>query len=121
MIGLMLIPNNTTENYQKNGWRYTATGDGDNTKRQPLYSLINANPSALDQMLTFYDRRSTYLTFEDASLVEGEGTYDDIQLQMSPALDPLGFHNGNYFEGSADPTRGFTGPDGYGQSQHGGF
>ncbi|YCM42721.1 DUF4114 domain-containing protein [Verrucomicrobiaceae bacterium 227] len=121
IIGLMMIPNNTVENYLKNSWRYTPTGDGDNTKRQPLFSLINANPSALDQMLAFYDGQDAYLTFEDSSNIDGTGDFDDIQLQMSPALDALGFHNGQYFDESPDPTEGFVGPDGYGEHQHGGF
>jgi hypothetical protein len=120
-IALMMIPNNTVENFLKNGWRYTPTGDGNNTKRQPLFSLINANPSALDQMLAFYDNENTYLTFEDSSNLDGTGEFDDIQLQMRPALQAVGFHNGHYFEGSPDPTQGFTGPDGYGGTHIGGF
>jgi len=120
-IALMMIPNNTVENFLKNGWRYTPTGDGDNTKRQPLFSLINANPSALDQMLAFYDSENAYLTFEDSSNHDGTGEFDDIQLQMSPALQAVGFHNGHYFEGSPDPTEGFVGPDGYSEHKHGGF
>jgi hypothetical protein len=121
IIGLMMIPNNTVGNYLKNSWRYTPTGDGDNTKRQPLFSLIRANPLALDQMLAFYDGQNAYLTFEDSSNIDGTGDFDDIQLQMSPALEALGFHNGQYLHGSPDPTEGFIGPDGYGEHQHGGF
>lgn len=120
-LGLMIVPNNTLENFLKNSWRYTADGNGDSTKRRPLFSLNNANPAARDHMLAFYDEQNTYLTFEDTSALDGEGTFDDIQLQISPALKPWVFHNGSYFEGSQDPTEGFTGPDGYGETQFGGF
>lgn len=115
-IGLILIPNNTIENYLRNPWRYSPTGQGENTKRQPLFSLINANPASQDQMFTFDHPAHTILSFEDTSNIEGLGDFDDIQLKLSPSLNPAGFHNGRYFEGSPDLTEGFTGPDGYGES-----
>jgi len=128
-IGLLLIPNNTVSTYLTNPWRYSPKGNGDRTKRQPLFSLINANPQALDQYLVFSDTRSTFLAIEDHSRINdlnelgdvSDDSFDDIQIQISPALEAFGFHDGRYFEGSADPTEGFQGEDGYGNDSHGSY
>ncbi len=120
-IGLLIIPNNVVDNFLNNPWRYTPKGEGDRTKRQPLFSLNNANPGAHDQYFIFSNTQSTLLAIEDYSRIDdlseagdpSDHSFDDIQIQITPALQTTGFHSGNYLEGSADPTAGFTGPDGY--------
>ena len=120
-IGLVIVPNNVVDNFLNNPWRYTPKGSGDRTKRQPLFSLNNANPAALDQYFIFSSEQSTFLAIEDYSRIDdsseagdpSDHSFDDIQIQITPALKTTGFHSGNYLEGSEDPTKGFTGPDGF--------
>lgn len=126
---LFIIPNNTLETYLTNPWRYTPKGNDNRTKRQPLFTMNNANPQAKDQFLVFSDGYSTLLAIEDHSRTEddlelgeaSDDSFDDIQLQIRPALECLAFHNGAYFVGTADPTVGFTGPDGYSGTSYGGY
>ncbi len=126
---LFIIPNNTVDTFLTNPWRYTAKGEDNRTKRQPLFSLNNANPQGKDQFLTFSDGFSTIVTIEDYSRTTdttelgeaSDDSFDDIQLQLRPALQAISFHGGGYYLGSEDPTEGFTGPDGYTGTPHGGY
>ena len=126
---LFIIPNNTVETFLTNPWRYTPKGNNNRTKRQPLFSMNNANPQAKDQFLVFSDGYSTLLAIEDHSRTEdvlelgeaSDSSFDDIQIQMRPALECVAFHTGAYFEGTADPTVGFTGPDGYSDTAYSGY
>ena len=75
----------------------------------------------------FSDNSSMILAIEDYSRTEdtveagelSDHSFDDIQLQISPALTPLSFHNGVYLDGSEDVTAGFQGEDGYTEQNHG--
>ncbi|MDP0489873.1 MAG: DUF4114 domain-containing protein [Verrucomicrobiota bacterium JB023] len=123
-IGLMLIPNNTTSTFLTNPWRYTPRGNGERTKRQPLFSLNSGNPEGRDQMMLFGDGVSNFVTFEDLARLSdptepgevSDDSFDDIQFEFYPALEPAGFHDGHYYEGSADVTKGFVGPDGFSEA-----
>lgn len=124
-----IIPNNVPSQFLKNPWRYTAKGNGNKTKRQPLFSVNNANPQSKDQFFVFSDGDTTLLSIENYSRTEdtveagllSDSSFDDIQIRLTPALTPLSFHDGGYLQGSVDPTAGFTGTDGYNGSQQGSY
>ncbi|MGJ8726063.1 MAG: DUF6923 family protein [Roseibacillus sp.] len=128
-LGLMLIPNNTVDKFNSNPHRYTPRGAGDDLKRQPLFSLNNANPEAKDQFLIFSNEVSTLVCIEDytrAAANEEAGansteTFSGAQIRITPALVPMSFHNGAYREGSPDITSDWDGDDGYSDSQNGDY
>lgn len=129
-VGLMLIPSNIPENYLRNPHRYTPKGDGNFTKRQPLFSHTDANPGTKDQFLFFTDNlTSTIVAIEDHSRHEdgvesgdsSDSNFADVQIKITPALEVTTSHEGNYFQGTADPTINWDGNDGYTGGQNGDF
>ncbi len=128
-LGLMLIPHNTHQKFNSNPHRYTPRGAGDDLKRQPLFSLNNANPEAKDQFLIFTDEKSTLVCIEDYTRAAANGeagadsldTFSGAQIRITPALVPLSFHNGVYREGTPDVTADWDGDDGYSGTQNGDF
>lgn len=128
-LGLILIPNNTLDKFSTNPHRYTARGNGDDLKRQALFSLNNANPEAKDQFLFFSNETSTLVCVEDYSRASavgenGEGSIDSFsgaQILITPALTPMSFHNGQYRQGTPDVTRDWDGDDGFSGIQNGDY
>ena len=129
-VALMIIPSNTVESFLSNGHRYTPQGnetDGD-TKRQPLYSLNSANPGGLDQVMTITNSSETLLMIQDLTRYDsGEGraiggdTFDQINVRITPALEMVEYHGGNYYQASVDQTIDWDGEDGYTGEQKGDF
>lgn len=66
-VGFLIIPNNKKSVFLRNPWRYSPRGNGNRTKRQPLFSVNNANPGGHDQFLTFQKDRVTMFAIEDYS------------------------------------------------------
>lgn len=122
-VGLMIVPNNTRTVFLRNPWRYTPKGEGERTKRQPLFSLNSANPGTLDQLFTFQSADRTVLAMEDYTRLEFEGAalddqssdsgFDDAMITISPRLEPADNFPTGYYQGSFDPTFGYDGGDGY--------
>ena len=122
-VGLMIVPNNTREVFLRNPWRYTPKGEGERTKRQPLFSLNSANPGTLDQLFTFQSADRTVLAMEDYTRLEYEGavlddqssdsSFDDAMITISPKLVPADIFPTGYYQGSFDPTYGYEAGDGY--------
>ena len=122
-VGLMIVPNNTREVFLRNPWRYTPKGEGERTKRQPLFSLNSANPGTLDQLFTFQSADRTVLAMEDYTRLEYEGavlddqssdsSFDDAMITISPKLVPVDIFPTGYYQGSFDPTYGYEAGDGY--------
>ena len=118
-VALFVIPNNTIETFLRNPWRYTPKGNGENTKRQPLYSLPEANPDGLDQFFVFHSDTETVITIEDMSRTSSsdelgelsDESFDDIQIKISPALIATDRHNG-YYGQTADFSIGYEANDG---------
>ena len=118
-VVFMLIPNNTVSTFLRNAWRYTPRGNGDNTKRQPLFSLPEANPGGLDQFFAFHAENESLLTIEDRARVEvvdelgeaSDSSFDDVQIVVSPALVPINRHEG-YYGSTIDYSVGYESNDG---------
>ncbi|MFD2255327.1 DUF6923 family protein [Luteolibacter algae] len=127
-VVLMLLPHNKLDRFVTNPFRYTPRGAGDNTKRQPLFSMINANPGSLDQFMSFTDVDSTIIAIEDHSRVSSreageasDSNFSDTWLRITPALAPMSFGGGGYYQGTPDPTLDWDGIDGYLKGQKGDF
>ncbi|MBK1835135.1 collagen-binding domain-containing protein [Roseibacillus ishigakijimensis] len=127
-VMLAMLPHNRFDRFVTNPHRYTPRGQGENTKRQPLFSVNAANPGALDQFLTFTDNNTTVVMVEDHSRAEGteagaasDSNFADFWFEITPALDPLSLGGSGYYQGSPDPTTGWDGVDGYSSEQKGDF
>ncbi|GHC42170.1 hypothetical protein GCM10007100_03890 [Roseibacillus persicicus] len=114
-----IIPNNTKEVYLRNAWRYTPRGNGERTKRQPLFTIGEANPNGVDQFLLFSNETQTLMTIEDYCRAESSGeagepsdsSFDDIQIKITPALVETEL-NGAYYGSTIDYTLGYGSSDG---------
>jgi hypothetical protein len=128
-LGLVLIPDNTFSKFSSNPHRYTPRGNGDSLKRQPLFSLNNANPGTKDQFLFFSNETSTLICIEDLTRAAADGeageessnAFAGAHIRITPALMPVGFHEGQYFQGTPDVTENWDGDDGYTGDQNGDF
>ncbi|MBK1832581.1 hypothetical protein JIN78_00795, partial [Roseibacillus ishigakijimensis] len=127
-VMLCVLPHNRFDRYVTNPHRYTARGEGNDTKRQPLFSLSAANPGGKDQFMTFTDGNSTIVMVEDHSRadVEEEGAesdsnFADFWFRITPALNGASIGGGGYYQGTPDPTTGWDGRDGYSGGQKGDF
>jgi hypothetical protein len=124
-VGFFIVPNNTRSTFLRNPWRYTPKGQGDRTKRQPLFSLNGANPGLSDQFLSFYGNGGTVFAIEDHSRYEDEhvpelgdvsdSSFDDIIIRFDVVLEIAGGFATTYGVGSPDPTTGYAGDDGHAQ------
>lgn len=118
-VVLAIIPNNVRDVFLRNPWRYTPRGAGNNTKRQPLYSMSAANPDQVDQFLIFSDENKTVLAIEDKCRAESHGeagdesdhSFDDIQIRITPALIQADLHPA-YYGKTIDYTIGYESSDG---------
>ncbi|MDP0491337.1 MAG: hypothetical protein Q7Q71_09840 [Verrucomicrobiota bacterium JB023] len=125
---LVALPHNRFDRFITNPHRYTPRGDGDDTKRQPLFSLINANPGSLDQFLTFTDGGTTLVMVEDHSRLENgeagtasDSDFADFWFRITPALTSYSIGGGGYYHSSTDPTTNWDGIDGYSEGIKGDF
>ncbi|MDP0491339.1 MAG: hypothetical protein Q7Q71_09850 [Verrucomicrobiota bacterium JB023] len=122
-VVLFLIPNNTPAKFLSNPWRYTAMGNGENTKRQPLFSIPEANPGGLDQFFFFERDEETFFTIEDKARAATDGelgeasdsSFDDIQIRVTPALIPTERHQA-FFGKTIDYSIGYEANDGLASS-----
>ena len=121
-VGLMVVPNNRREVFLRNPHRYTAKGHGERTKRQPLFSLVGANPGYLDQMITVSDGNTTVLCIEDHTRYEvgeapelgdvSDSSFDDAIIVIRGPITGVNLFDNLYGLPTADPTLGFEGEDG---------
>ena len=126
-VGFFIVPNNRVDVYLRNPWRYTPKGNNNRTKRQPLFTINSANPGTLDQFFTFSDTEQTVFMIEDHTRYDdgiepgasSNSSFDDISIQVTPALKPLDLSPSAYYLGSPDPTIGYLGPDGHAQAPRG--
>lgn len=122
VVGLMLVPNNRRDVFLRNPHRYTAKGHGERTKRQPLFSLVGANPGFRDQMLTVTNGTTTVLCIEDHTRHEqldapelgevSDSSFDDAIIVIKGALEEVSLFDNLYGLPTADPTIDFEGEDG---------
>lgn len=118
-VFFFMIPNNTKGAFLSNAWRYTPRGNGNTTKRQPLFSVSEANPNAVDQFLVFTKSDRTVLAIEDhCRAVSGgeagedsDSSFDDIQIVIEPALVSTAWHS-SYYGKTIDYTLGYESTDG---------
>lgn len=122
-VGFFIVPNNTRGTFLNNPWRYTAKGQGNRTKRQPLFTLNGANPGLKDQFLTFHSTTNTVFAIEDHTRYEdtdapesgdvSNSSFDDIILEFNCELQSAGNFDTAYGIGTPDPTTGYSGEDGH--------
>lgn len=122
-VGFFIVPNNVRSTYLRNPWRYTPKGQGERTKRQPLFTLNGANPGLADQFLSFSGIGGTVFAIEDHSRHEdpylpeaGEvsnSSFDDIIIHFDAVLESAGNFAEAYRIGSPDPTSNFVESDGH--------
>ncbi|MEM9080472.1 MAG: DUF4114 domain-containing protein [Verrucomicrobiota bacterium] len=114
-----IIPNNVRDVFLRNPWRYTPRGNGNNTKRQPLFSIGEANPGRVDQFLIFTDQSKTIMTIEDLCRSDANGelgtdsdhSFDDIQISITPPLTQTDLYPA-YYAKTIDYTLGYESSDG---------
>ena len=114
-IGLMLIPNNTQKTFLTNPCRYTPKGEGNRTKRQPLFSLISANPGQMDQLFSFANSKSSFFFFEEMTRYndgneageKSDSSFDDLMFKISPALQISKANLKGYYQSTPDTTYGY--------------
>lgn len=120
-VGFLIVPNNRVDVFLRNPWRYTPKGNDNRTKRQPLFTINSANPGGLDQFFTFTDKSQTVFMVEDHTRYndgveegkESDSSFDDLSVQIQPALQPLNLSPSAYYLASPDPTIGYEGSDGH--------
>jgi hypothetical protein len=122
VVGLMVIPNNRRDVFLRNPHRYTAKGHGERTKRQPLFSLVGANPGHFDQILTMSDGNTTVLCIEDHTRHEdsdaselgdvSNSSFDDAIIVIKGPITGVNIFDNLYGLPTADPTLDFAGEDG---------
>ncbi|WP_169976021.1 DUF4114 domain-containing protein [Tautonia rosea] len=81
-LGFFLIPNNTLANFQANPGAFYPSQTSDNLLRSPLFSITDANPGELDQMLSFVGNGVTLFTFEDLTRT-GSSDQDFVDLAFT--------------------------------------
>jgi hypothetical protein len=121
-VGIMVVPNNRRDVFLRNPHRYTPKGHGERTKRQPLFSLVAANPGYFDQILTMSDGNTTVLCIEDHTRYEesedpelgdvSDGSFDDVIIVIKGPITGVNLFDNLYGLPTADPTLGFEGEDG---------
>ena len=121
-VGLMFVPNNKRAVFLRNPSRYTPKGVGNRTKRQPLFSLVDANPGNLDQILTFTRDGAVTICLEDHTRFEKEQSpeagqvsdhsFDDAIMVIRGGLTGVNLFDNLYGLPTEDPTVGFDGDDG---------
>ncbi len=121
-VGIMFVPNNNRETFLRNPARYTPKGVGNRTKRQPLFSLVNANPGNMDQILTFNRDGATVICLEDHTRYEKEenpelgdvsnSSFDDAIFVIRGGMTGVNIFDNLYGLPTADPTIDFHGEDG---------
>ncbi|MFC5051531.1 DUF6923 family protein [Rubritalea spongiae] len=121
-VGLMVVPNNRRDVFLRNPHRYTAKGHGNRTKRQPLFSLVGANPGHMDQVLTVSDGYMTMICIEDHTRYEvaeapeegvvSDSSFDDAIILIRGGMTEVNLFDALFGLPTADPTLGFNGEDG---------
>ena len=114
-IGLMFIPNNIQKTFLTNPWRYTPKGEGNRTKRQPLFSLISANPGQMDQSFSFANSKSSFFFFEEMTRYndgidageKSDSSFDDLMFKISPPLQISKANMKEYYQATPDTTYGY--------------
>lgn len=97
VVCFFIVPNNTISVYLRNPWRYSPKGNGNNTKRQPLFTVSAANPGQLDQAMAFGNETNTIFSFEDLTRYNttepgwnSDNSFDDLTFSVTPALEAVG-------------------------------
>ena len=121
-VGLMFVPNNKRTVFLRNPFRYTPKGEGNRTKRQPLFSLVDANPGSLDQILTFTRDGAVTICLEDHTRFErdqdpeagkvSDHKFDDAIIVIRGGLTGVNLFDDLYGLPTEDLTVGFDGEDG---------
>jgi len=103
-LGFFLIPNDTVANFLADPQSYyDPPANTDGNKRAPLFSVSNANPGELDQLLSFAGNGITLFTWEDLTRIPGgdtDNSFTDLAFTVDAELGPGSGSCGN---GVVDP------------------
>lgn len=88
-LGFFLIPNNTLAAFNANPGDFYPSQTSNNALRSPLFSVTNANPGQLDQMLSFVGNGKTLFTFEDLTRTgPSDQDFTDLAFLVDAELPP---------------------------------
>ena len=90
-LAFYIIPNNTYSHFNIKPHHFYPSQTYDSNHRSPLFSISDANPGELDQMLSFSDYTSgiTLFSFEDLTRTgSSDEDFTDMAFTISPSLIP---------------------------------
>jgi hypothetical protein len=90
VLGFFLIPNNTLANFNADPGLFFPSQTSDQSRRSPLFSVSEANPGQLDQMLSFVGNGVTLFTFEDLTRTgSSDQDFTDLAFTVDAELSPV--------------------------------
>ena len=88
-LGFFLIPNNTLAAFNAAPGDFYPSQTSNAALRAPLFSVSDANPGELDQMLSFIDAGVTLFTFEDLTRTgPSDEDFTDLAFTIDAELIP---------------------------------
>ena len=91
VLGFYLIPDNTLANFLSNPSAFFPSQTAHDELRSPLFSVSDANPGELDQMLSFIGNGVTLFTFEDLTRTgTSDQDFTDLAFTIDAELTPQG-------------------------------
>jgi hypothetical protein len=88
-LGFWLIPNNTRANFLASPGSFFPSQTTNNLLRSPMFSVTDANPGELDQMLSFAANNVTLFTWEDLTRTgTSDQNFHDLAFTINAALQP---------------------------------
>lgn len=94
-LGFFIVPNNTIGSFLASPGSFYPSQTANADLRAPLFSVSDANPGELDQMLSFIGNGVTLFTFEDLTRTgSSDEDFTDIAFTIDVELRPVDPPNG---------------------------
>jgi hypothetical protein len=94
-LGFFIVPNNTVGNFLASPGSFYPSQVANALLRSPLFSVSDANPGELDQMLSFVGNGVTLFTFEDLTRTDvSDQDFTDVAFTIDAELRPVVPPNG---------------------------
>ncbi len=90
-LGFFIVPNNTLANFNANPSNFYPSQTGNDSLRSPLFSISDANPGELDQVISFVGNGKTLFAFEDLTRTGAtDNSFTDLVFTVDAELTPVG-------------------------------
>ncbi|MEM1330829.1 MAG: DUF4114 domain-containing protein [Planctomycetota bacterium] len=90
VLGFLIMPNSTIDAFNANPDAFLADPNGVQNPRAPLFSMSDANPGQMDQMLSFVGNGVTLFTFEDLVRTgDSDQDFTDVGFTIDVELQGL--------------------------------